>query len=223
MFYQVSGTVRAIAFLTLLSVLCTCDPAPESFPPATVTATVRYQETSQMLEATLSLEPVDSTINAIYPTLFGTAMESMPLVGPGRYRTRRNLPFPVDIGFTVPCPDGPNCPLTYSFLPPTADSIPEQINKTKSLRFAVGTAGMEEGESLVVFFEPANRSTPRRLQLLGPTKSKYLTLRKEALTDIPAGAYEVYLVKQRLDKAKRPGLTPPTCYVTPFAACCTCP
>ncbi len=187
--------------LLFCTLLCTCGPAQqEQQGPSIIAGTIRYQQESQLLEATLRVEPVDSSINAVSPTLLGSAMPPATLAGPGRYQTRRTLPFPVDIRLTAPCPTGTNCPINYSFQPPFSDSIPANLQLGASARFPVGTEGLKENESLVIFFEPADRSAPRRIQLLGPTSDGTLTLRKEVFSDIPAGQYEVYLVKQQLQK-----------------------
>lgn len=195
---KLPGCILALLFTTFL---CTCDRASLSQTETTVVAgTIRYQQDNQLLEASLRITPVDSSVNAAYPTLFGTAMAPAPLVGPGRFRTRRNLAFPNTFRLTVPCPTGPNCPLDYQFSPPFADSIPPTLTLGKSARFPVANSGLSANESMVVFFEPADRSAPRRIQLLGPTSTGILTLRKEVFADIPAGDYEVYLVKQQLQK-----------------------
>lgn len=201
-----SGITFAFTLL-FLTFLCTCGRAPQKqVGPTTVAGTIRYQEDGQLLEASVSLEPVDSSSTAIYPTLFGTAMNPLTLAGPGRYRARRSLPFPTDLRLTAPCPDGPACAVAYRFIAPSSDSIPALIEKSKTLRFPVGSVPLAKDESLVVFFEPDDRSAPRRLQLLGPSSSNFLTVRKEALSDIPAGKYQVYLVKQQLYKASSPSL-----------------
>jgi len=191
------GHIFGLALLFPL-LLCTCGRDQQI--PTVVAGTIRYQQDNQLLEATVRLEPIDSSANAIYPSLFGTAMTPSPLAGPGRFRTRRSLAFPNTFRLTVPCPDGPNCPLDYQFAPPFSDSIPPSLTLGKSVQFPVAATGLSAEESLVIFFEPADRSTPHRIQLLGPTASGNLTLRKEVFADIPPGAYEVYLVKQQLKK-----------------------
>lgn len=196
-----SSLRNAGLFLLLLTLLCTCGPAQEQQDaPSTLAGTIRYQEDNQLLEATFRLEPIDSSVNASYPTLFGSAMTPSPLAGPGRFQTRRTLPFPETFRLTAPCATGPDCPIDYTFTPPFADSIPSTLQLGTSARFPVATTGLQENESLVVFFEPADRSAPRRIQLLGPTSDGTLTLRKEVFSDIPPGTYEVYLVKQQLHK-----------------------
>lgn len=198
MYRNISGICLTL-LLPLL--LCTCGPALNSQKEATVVAgTIRYQQDNKLLEATLRIEPVDSSDKAVYPTLFGTAMTPAPMVGPGRFRTRRSLTFPTTFRLTAPCPEGPNCPLDYGFSPPFSDSIPSALTLGKSARFPVANTGLAADESLVLFFEPADRSEPRRVQLLGPTSSGQFTLRKEVFSDIPVGSYEVYLVKQQLKK-----------------------
>ncbi|MFT7120552.1 MAG: hypothetical protein ACJAZ9_000726 [Neolewinella sp.] len=194
------STTLFLSLLFLLN-LSTCAPAQKSSKPTTnFTGTIRYQQPRQLLEANFRITPVDNTINVIYPTLFGTAMAPFEPTGPGNYRTRRNLPFPTTLQLTAPCSDGPNCPLSLNFQPPFSDSIPRELSKSQSAIFPVGTVGLTKAESLIIFFEPADHSTPRRIQLVGPTSTGNLTLRKEAISDIPAGEYLVYLVKQGVQK-----------------------
>ena len=189
-------------FLSLLftTFLCTCDRAPQRTEPTVVVGTLRYQANNNVLEATLQMTPVDTSAAAVFPTLFGTAVQPLALAGTGNFRARRKVAWPGKVNLTVPCADGPNCPLTVDFAAPFADSIPARISKEKSLQFAVADRGMTEDESLIFFFEPADRSRPRRLQLIGPTDTGVLTVRKEALAAIPTGEYQVYLVKQQLAK-----------------------
>lgn len=195
---HIFGLASVLLFPLLL---CTCGRAQQSQDgPTVIAGTIRFQQTNQLLEATLRVSPVDSSENAIYPTLFGTAMTPAPLVGPGRFRTRRSLAFPNTFRLTVPCQEGPNCPINYQFTPPFSDSIPPLLIQGKSAFFPVANAGLADNESLVLFFEPEDRSAPRRIQLLGPTSTGQFTLRKEVFADIPTGVYEVYLVKQQLQK-----------------------
>ena len=126
-------------------------------------------------------------------------MPAFPAAGAGHFRGRRTLPFTSPIKLTVPCTTSP-CLLDIAFTPPFADSIPAIINKKQSVRFAAGNIGLLATENLVAFFEPDNRAAPRRILLQGPTSTGRLSLPKEALSDIPEGKYQVYLVKQQLQK-----------------------
>ncbi|WP_020570248.1 hypothetical protein [Neolewinella persica] len=180
--------------LLLTSLLCTCDPAPKA-ASTTLVGNVRYDEGSQILNVDLAIDPVPDG----FPSLFGSAMPALPAAGTGHFRGRRTLPFTSPIKLAVPCASTP-CLLEVAFTPPFADSIPAVINKKESVRFAAGSTGLSATENLVTFFEPADRSAPRRILLQGPTSTGMLKLPKEALSDIPVGKYQVYLVKQQLQK-----------------------
>lgn len=195
--------MRILVLCSFAALLCTCARAEKSGSknevPTTVAGTLRYQESGQVLEATLTLNPSDSLPNAPTPTLFGTAMPRLRLAGNGTFRERRSLVLPPSLSLTVPCSTG-DCPLNIGFNPPFIDSLPPVISKAKTLSVPVATAGLSARESLVVFFEPKDRSTPERIQLVGPTSSGTLTLPKKTLANIPAGEYEIYLIKQQLFK-----------------------
>ncbi|MEM6770372.1 MAG: hypothetical protein AAF597_07310 [Bacteroidota bacterium] len=197
MYRLLLGSCSALLFVLLL---CTCDRAAKNDATTVVAGTIRYQQDNQLLEASLRLLPIDTTASATYPTLFGTVMAPAPLIGPDRFRTRRTVAFPNTFRLTVPCSAGPNCPLDYQFTPPFSDSIPPSLTIGQSAQFPIANTGLAANESLVIFFEPTDRSAPKRIQLLGPTSTGTLTLRKEVFSDIPAGEYEVYLVKQQLQK-----------------------
>lgn len=200
MFLPFSGFTPFCLLLVLgwLSALLPACSSPEPVP--VVAGTIRYQQDQQLLEATLRIVPSDSAATAPQPSLFGTAMSPAPLRGAGYYRTRRQLAWPETFRLTVPCPAGPACPLDYRFVAPFIDSVPPVLFLGQSVRFPVATTGLTASESLVLFLEPVDRSAPRRIQLLGPTDSGQLTLRKEVFADVPAGNYQLYLVKQQLQK-----------------------
>lgn len=191
--------IRLLALLFVLH-LASCGRAPEPVGPTRFMGTVRYQEDGKLLEATVSVGMADTTMAYAPPTLLGSVMDPLPRAGANHYRSRRTLPFPVPLRFGVPRPGSDNATLEYRFMPPLVDSLPRFLEKTESLRVPVGSQPLADNESLVVFFEPVDRSTPRRLQLVGPTKSNYLSVRPAALADIPPGDYMVYLVKQQLHK-----------------------
>ncbi|MEM9258788.1 MAG: hypothetical protein AAGA62_04015 [Bacteroidota bacterium] len=195
--------MRTLVLGALFTLLCTCDRAQNDRSKqdtlTTVSGTLRYQEVGQVLEATLRVSPTDSTANAPTPTLFGTAMPRLRLAGNGTFRERRSLPLPPQITLTAPCGDT-DCLLRVDFSPPYIDSFPPVVSKQKTLSIPVAAVGLGEQESLVIFFEPKDRSTPERIQLVGPTSTGTLTLPKKTLANIPAGEYEVYLIKQQLRK-----------------------
>jgi hypothetical protein len=197
-----SFPVNAYGVFTLLLtlLLCTCDRAQKT-PPTTMVGNIRYDESTQILNVDVAIVPIGNG----FPSLDGSAIPAVPAAGPGHFRNRRTLPFTSPIKIAVPCATG-NCPLALNFTPPFADSIPAIINKKQSVRFAAGSTGLLDTEYLEAFFEPEDRSAPRRILLQGPTSSGMLSLPKEALSDIPVGKYQVYLVKQQLHKDSLPNL-----------------
>ena len=191
-----SSQVIANSVLTLLLtlLLCTCDRAPQA-PPTSIVGNVRYDESTQILKVDVAVDPLENG----FPSLFGSAIPAFLAAGPGHFRDRRTLPFTSPLTFSVPCATS-NCPLELIFSPPFADSIPAVINKKQSVHFAAGSTGLLETEYLEAFFESEDRSAPRRILLKGPTSSGIFRLPKEALSNIPAGKYQVYLIKQQLHK-----------------------
>jgi len=187
--------VRLLSLL-LLPFLCTCGRAPGQEAVITlVVGSVRYQEDAQQLDADLSIEPQNSHA----PTLYGSAMPPFTAVGAGHYRARRKISFPGKVSFALPCGTAERlCPREFSFSPPFPDSIPPTVSHGETVSFPALVAGLLEPEILVIFFEPEDRSSPRRISLQGPTRNGRVTLPKKALQDIPFGNYRVYLIKQRL-------------------------
>ncbi|MGB3801155.1 MAG: hypothetical protein WA952_15160, partial [Lewinella sp.] len=80
------------------------------------------------------------------------------------------------------------------------DSLPDTLHRDQVVNFSVSDRGLTERESLVIFFEPGDRSTPRRILVSGPTSTGVVSLPTQAIDDIAPGDYEVYFVKQRLFK-----------------------
>ena len=64
----------------------------------------------------------------------------------------------------------------------------------------IGRAPLQEGESVIFFFEPTAGGAPRRLQFVGPTTTAVLGLPAESLADVPAGEYSFYYVRQGVAK-----------------------
>ncbi len=184
--------------LLLLGLLCTCGPAPKNdFSPTIAVGSVRYQEDIQRLDADLSIDPVGSYV----PSLYGSAMPPFDRAGPGHFRTRRTLPFPGKLSFSIPCSAAEGlCPKEIPFTPPFADSIPTVFSQSKTLSFLAGSTGLLKAENLIVFFEPDDRSAPTRITLQGPTQSGLVTVPKKALLDVAPGKYQVYMIKQQLHK-----------------------
>lgn len=184
--------------LLLLTLFCTCGRAPQSASRTEVVGSIRYEESGQLLTANLAISPVPG---AATPSLQGNAMPAFPAIGPGHYRGRRNQPFPNPLSLTVPCGEGITpCNLSLPFSPPFIDSLPATSQTGNPLSFTTGNNALLKNENLVFFFEPADRSEPRRILLQGPTFSGRVNLPKEAMSDIPPGKYEVYLIKQQLYK-----------------------
>jgi len=189
--------MRLVIFCSFILLLCTCDRAQKMAGPSVLSGTLRYQADRQQLEATVKIRPLDTLPNAPAPTLFGSAMAPFVAAGEGVFRATRSLPPPTNIQLTSPCPSG-DCPVDLSFTPPFIDSLPAILSRSTTNAFAVTSGGMRANESLLVFFEPADRSEPKRIQLIGPTSTGALTLPAKVMADVPAGDYEVYLIKQQL-------------------------
>ncbi len=156
---------------------------------------LRYQEGDHSIQADLELP--DST-DAV-PIFLGSAMEPLGTLPARRFRYFLTGDLPQVVRFGVPA----NQEVTsFSFVthPVFIDSLPDTLYRDRALNFPVADRGLTEAESLVIFFEPGDRSTPRRILVTGPTSSGTISLPTSAIDDISPGAYEVYLVKQRLFK-----------------------
>ncbi len=125
----------------------------------------------------------------------------VPLDGlPGRrfrYAAQRRMPEVVR--FTV---HNEGEPIVFSFVTHGVfiDSLPDTLYRNTAVNFEVADRGLTARESLVIFFEPGDRSTPKRILVTGPTSTGKVSLPTRAIDDIAPGQYEVYLVKQRLFK-----------------------
>lgn len=202
----VSRVTTLLLSSLLIPLLCTCDRAQQQqgqqvlnhVGPTRLAGTLRYQQGSNLLEATLQLHPAIQDGPA--PLLLGTPLEPLATAGAGRFRARRTSALPTTLSVGIPCSDREACTTRWEFTPPFPDSIPPILSKSKMSRIRILAGGLTAEESLVMFFEPVLPKTPRRLQLIGPTSTAYLTLRSEALSDIPTGDYRVYFVKQQLHK-----------------------
>ena len=97
------------------------------------------------------------------------------------------------------------------------DSLPAVFNRERSMNFSVSESGLRADESLVVFFEPVERGVPHRILVTGPTSTGTVSLPTSATADLPPGAYNVYLVRQRLvrDRKQDLKLSLQTEYFTP--------
>lgn len=199
-FFRAATVLLPPLFVLLL---CTCGPAPEQAAaaydgPTKLAGTLRYQQDQRLLEATLRVDP--AVPDGPAPLLLGSALEPLATAGTGRFRTRRSSALPTRLSAGMPCTDREACTTHWNFVPPFADSLPAVLSKSRNQQIPVLEKGLTAEESLVVFFEPRIRKTPHRLQLIGPTATGFVTLRREALADIPAGDYRIYLVKQQLHR-----------------------
>lgn len=192
--------LRPLLSLLLPLLLCTCGPAQnlETVLQTAATGSVRYHQDQQILEASLNLSPAPAKA----PSLFGTLLPTLPETGPGNYKLRKKIAFPTDFSFSLPCGKGQttDCPLDFTFTPPFIDSLPAVMSRNTTIRFVAGEKGLSKQESLEVFFEPVNRSEPHRMLVQGPTKRGTITLPKLAMADLAPGLYDVYLVKQQLNR-----------------------
>jgi len=189
----------SLSLFGLCTFLCTCGPAQSDTVKGTAAVgSIRYQEDLRFLEATISIDPVANG----KPQLNGQPFKPLPTAGAGHFRLRREANFPSTLTLDVPCGNRQaiNCPVIINLAIPFADSIPDVIDKTRTNRFAALPGGLLEHENMLLFFEPEDRSTPRRILLQGPTSTGRVTLPKESIADVKPGEYQLYLVKQGLSK-----------------------
>ncbi|WP_116127452.1 hypothetical protein [Lewinella sp. IMCC34183] len=161
----------------------------------TVSGYFRYQEGDSSLQADLELP--DST--TLIPSFLGSAMEPLGTLPARRFRYNARGSLPPVVRFQVDEPDG-NTNFNFATHRVFVDSLPDTLYRDRAVNFPVTDRGLTELESLVVFFEPADRSTPKRILVTGPTEGGTVSLPSSAVDDIAPGNYEVYLVKQRLFK-----------------------
>lgn len=188
--------MRVIAFI-LLSGLLACGPA-EPTPieeVKSVSGHVRYQRGNQSLLADLQL--ADSTDRI--PTFLGSAMEPIGNLPTDRFRHYATGDLPSVLRFGI---DHDGSATVFSFVthPVFVDSLPDTLDRSRTINFPVADRGLTDKESLVMFFEPTDNSTPKRILITGPTETGTVSLPVSAIDDIAAGNYEVYFVKQRLFK-----------------------
>ena len=174
---------------------CTSDEPVVVREVKTVSGHLRYQAGSRSLTADLLLP--DSTGTA--PAMLGQAMTGLG-GEPGRryrYAEERDLPGLINFSVTVDEQEATFGFVTHGI---TVDSLPDTLFRNTAAYFRVADRGLTDRESLVVFFEPGDHSTPKRILVTGPTASGLVSLPPVAIDDIPTGDYDVYLVKQRLFK-----------------------
>ena len=174
---------------------CTSDEPTVVREVKTVSGHLRYEADSGTLTADLQLP--DSTGRA--PAMLGQPMDELAGDPGRRFRYAAERELPGLINFTVYVDEQET---TFSFVTHgvSVDSLPDTLYRDTSATFLVADRGLTERESLVVFFEPADRSTPKRILVTGPTASGVVSLPPVAIDDIAVGDYDVYLVKQRLFK-----------------------
>lgn len=170
------------------------EPTPIS-EVKTLSGHVRYQAGERLLQADLLLP--DST--EYVPSFNGSAMEPLGALPASRFRAEATADLPSVVRFGVGSADEAT---NFSFVthPVYIDSLPDTLYRDRSASFPVADRGLTDKESLVLFFEPGDRSTPKRILVTGPTASGAVSLPPSAVDDIAPGAYEVYFVKQRLFK-----------------------
>ncbi len=189
--------------IPLLFCLCTCGPAAPTpvSEVKTLSGHVRYQEELRSLDVELLLP--DSTDRP--PTFLGTAMQPLRKLPARRFRLERARAFPETFRFAVSSREEV-ANFEFDLLPVYIDSLPDTLVRTRTANFPAAARGLAENESLVIFFEPADRSTPKRILLTGPTSKGVVTLPTSAIDDIPPGNYDVYLIKQHLYKDRQRNL-----------------
>lgn len=157
-----------------------------------VIGNIRYDESTQLLEANLTVSPVPATA----PAVLGTTLSPLAGMGAGHYRGRQQTEFTDPMDLNVSGHPGQ----VIRFSRPFADSIPTVLYKSRTAKIPVMHTGLTDKESLVFFLEPKDRSTPKRILLQGPSNSGILTLPKESMSDVNPGRYTAYFIKQQLQK-----------------------
>ncbi|NJC26339.1 hypothetical protein [Neolewinella antarctica] len=191
-------SVHAALTLLFCTFLCTCSRAPADDVQDLVIGNLRYQERSQLLDATVEIRREDTSTTYSPPTVFNFPMQKVPRGGE-LFKYRRPMQYPAILLLDVPCHND-RCPLELRFPPVSVAAIPDVIARGQKLRAPIGRSALGEGESLLYFFESTDRSAPRQIQILGPTASNVVTLPKAAVSTIAPGEYELYLIKQKLVK-----------------------
>jgi hypothetical protein len=185
--------VRLSVLLCFSTLLCTCGPAQNANnDPTVVIGNIRYDEGTQLLEANLTVSPVPTSA----PAVLGNTLNPLTGMGAGHYRGRQQTEFTDVIDLSIPGQPAQ----VIRFSAPFADSIPAVLRKSRTAKIPAMRSGLTDAESLVFFLEPADRSTPKRILLQGPSNSGTLTLPKESITDVKPGRYSAYFVKQQLQK-----------------------
>lgn len=177
--------------------------------PTIVKAEVRFLADQSTLSADLALFKGDSFVvsTPFHPsptkvTFLGSLMEARKMRGSNHFGSSRKIPLPEELRFAFPTDslqDSKNI-ATLSFQLPVAsiDALSPLISKgAKRTTFLVGGEPLKEKESLIMFFEPEERSErPRRVIIAGPSRSEEISVPTAALSEIPMGKYDIYLIRQ---------------------------
>lgn len=162
-----------------------------------VSGHLRYEEDTKLLRAELLL--ADTTLEA--PMFQAQRMRKILGTNPPRYIADERGELPSRPVFTVYLPEGEthvDVPMTGVYI----DSLPVSFSRDSTVNFVVGEQGLGAEESLLLFFEPEENISPRRILITGPTASGIVSLPPPALVDLPVGNYRAYLVKQQLYKSQ---------------------
>lgn len=196
--------MRKVPFTALIFplsslLLFTCGSARKNGAPDLAVGTVRYLEDTQTMQVQVEIKDSDTLRTLSAPKIFNFEMKQLPQPAAGRYAYNKPMNYPSVIPLDLPC-GGSRCTVDLSFAPIFIDSFPTSISRKAKLSVPISHQALKERESLIFFFEPSDRSAPKRIQLLGPTDRPIVTLPKDAVATIPVGEYEVYLIKQELQR-----------------------
>lgn len=163
-----------------------------------VSGHLRYEAGTKVFEAELILP--DSSDSR--PKFRDEEMRMVAGTGGRRFRYGTKAGLISNPSFTIT--DGREA-LSFAvpLSPVTIDSLADSLALINLISFEVADRGLNDDESIIVFFEPNDRGMPRRILVTGPTTSGTISLPTTATSDIPAGAYQVYLVKQRVVRARK--------------------
>lgn len=204
----------------LLLLLLACQQSAPSYEGFLLpTAEIRYQERNRDLRAIVQLRQGDSlSASTTYEAPTGSVsflgspmMDQLSTAAGQRWQTTRKIDWPAELSFSLPQPDfqsgDERFDLRFAMAPPSADSIPAIINRSQGARFKFSDQALAANESLLLFFETrAWNPGVKRVLLAGPTNSPYFNLPAATIRELPAGTYEVYLVKQALVRDSLPQL-----------------
>ncbi|MEM6396702.1 MAG: hypothetical protein AAF741_10170 [Bacteroidota bacterium] len=205
--------MKAYLFIfCILVIACQAEPSEiEATNFILPVSEIRYEETNGILRAITSLNTGDSLPVAttyeplpnVSPLFLNSPMQIRP--ADKRWVERRVIKWSDELSLAIPRPaetDEKERIKFNVFMPaPYIDSLPARIDLSKGTHFEYGDEPLEEGESLLIFFETREWDPGiKRILIAGPTRDATARLPPKTLRELRAGNYELYLVKQKLSR-----------------------